>query len=60
MRAFGAAVGQLTTPLTSASSSKLLANDPVPTDDREEEVFYASLIGITATFWVGLQVVVMR
>eukprot|EP01039_Chlorochromonas_danica_P002026 gene2025-2209_t len=53
-RAFGLANGQLTTPLLTEAESRLLQVQ-LPTDSREEEVFYATSIATAVAAWVGLE-----
>ena len=54
LRAFGVANGQLTKPTVSALGS-LLNKVEIPYDDREIEVFYASLVAGTTTLYFSLQ-----
>lgn len=58
IKAFGAATGQLTTPITSATvaSTLYVASPKLPTDDRESEIFCAALAGITGFTYLALQV----
>lgn len=58
IKAFGAAAGQLTTPITSATvaSTLYVASPKLPTDDRESEIFCAALAGITGFTYLALQV----
>lgn len=53
-RAFGLANGQLTTPSLSEADSRLLQVQ-LPTDSREEEVFYATSIATAIAAWLGLE-----
>lgn len=57
IKAFGAATGQLTTPITSAAvaSTLYVASPKVPTDDRESEILCAALAGVTAFTYLALQ-----
>ena len=59
IRAFGAATGLLTTPITSASvaSTLFITSPKLPTDDREREVFSAASVGITGISYLALQLV---
>lgn len=58
VRAFGVINAQLTKPLMSAdveSKSMLSDSIQVPTDDRESEVLYASIVAGTASVYLSLQ-----
>ena len=55
-KAFGAANGQLSPPITEASQNTLSDASLVPYDDREQEVLYAGLVAGVSALWVSLQV----
>ena len=48
--------GQLSDPITLASSSTLSKDSAVPYDDREQEVLYAGLVAAISTTWISFEV----
>ena len=48
--------GQLSDPITVASSSTLSKDSAVPYDDREQEVLYAGLVAAISTTWISFEV----
>ena len=54
LKVFGLSIGGLTTPALQTDAASFL--EPVPSDDREQEVLYASLAGGMAVLWAVLEV----
>lgn len=59
LKAFGLSITQLTTPMTKyIPSSAILQTDlEIPSDNREKEVLYASVVFSLVVSWVSLQTV---
>ena len=54
LKVFGISIGGLTTPALKTDAASFLS--PVPSDDREQEVLYASIVGFMVLLWGGLEI----
>jgi hypothetical protein len=59
VKAFGSSIGQLTTPITNAAVAATLfaTSNKMTSDDRETEIFYATLAALSVFVFAALQVV---
>ena len=53
LKVFGVSIGGLTTPALKTDAASFL--EPIPSDDREQEVLYASIVGFMVLLWGGLE-----